>query len=259
VNEHEREDVGLSALVEHRSGPGEPGSGGRDHDGPDPGGGGLDGAAGSTTRVGPVDGPTRWIQAPFTRGERAASAGYVEQETMFVSGLGSGRQRTEFGQHLEAHYPRLVAQLYAITLDAGEAHEVVQDAYARAWRNWAEIVRSGDPSVWVRRVAVSTTIHSWRSLLARVGLRRRRPPEISTMAPRTAALIGALYRLPPPERRAVVLFHMVGASTAEIAALEGKPERKIESRLSRARLVVTEDMVDVFLGVLGTTGEDDRD
>src|SRR6478672_6161556 len=41
--------------------------------------------------------------------------------------------RVDFGAHLEANYRRLVAQLYAITLDPAEAHSVVQDAYSRAW------------------------------------------------------------------------------------------------------------------------------
>ena len=54
--------------------------------------------------------------------------------------------RIDFGAHLEANYQRLVAQLYAITLDPGEAHDVVQDAYSRAWRNWATISRKPDPT-----------------------------------------------------------------------------------------------------------------
>ena len=46
--------------------------------------------------------------------------------------------RADFGAHLEANYQQLVAQLYAITLDADRAHEFVQDAYSRAWLcNWA--------------------------------------------------------------------------------------------------------------------------
>src|SRR3954463_13762483 len=40
--------------------------------------------------------------------------------------------RVDFGAHLETNYRRLVAQLYAITLDPAEAHSAVQDAYSRA-------------------------------------------------------------------------------------------------------------------------------
>ncbi|OLT20727.1 hypothetical protein BJF78_09170 [Pseudonocardia sp. CNS-139] len=119
--------------------------------------------------------------------------------------------RADFGAHLEANYQRLVAQLYAITLDAGEAHDAVQDAYSRAWRNWDTIGGSPDPSAWVRRVAVRSTARSWRRTLARFGIARPRPVS-DGVDPRTGALLAALGRLSPGERRAVVLHHMAGAS-----------------------------------------------
>ena len=78
--------------------------------------------------------------------------------------------RIDFGAHFESNYQRLVAQLYAITLDAGQAHDAVQDAYARAWRRWSTVGRAADPSAWVRSVAVRSTIRSWRSVLARFGI-----------------------------------------------------------------------------------------
>jgi hypothetical protein len=52
--------------------------------------------------------------------------------------------RADFGAHFEAHYQRLVAQLYAITLNPAEAHDVVREAYSRAWRKWAEIGASAE-------------------------------------------------------------------------------------------------------------------
>jgi len=191
------------------------------------------------------------VEAAPGRGGRSAEAEQAA-ETAPV-----GRQRAQFGRPLEAHSPRLVAQLYAITLDAGQAHDLVQEAYARAWRTWSEIVRRGEPADWVRRVAVSTSMRSWSAMVGR--LARRRPPEIETMEPRAAALVGALQRLSPAERRAVVLHHMVGMPVPDIAALERRSERKIEARLGRARLAVTEDMGDVFLDILGAEVGDDRD
>lgn len=153
--------------------------------------------------------------------------------------------RVDFGAHLEANYQRLVAQLYAITLDPGEAHDVVQDAYSRAWRRWAVISRSPDPTAWIRRVAVRSTIRSWRRILARVGAGRPRPAG-DGVAPRTGALLSALGRLPAAERRCVVLFHMAGAPIGEIAALEEVSPGVVQARLARARRVVTEGMADVL-------------
>jgi DNA-directed RNA polymerase specialized sigma24 family protein len=158
--------------------------------------------------------------------------------------------RVDFGAHLEANYQRLVAQLYAITLDPGEAHDVVQDAYSRAWRSWATVSRSEDPTAWVRRVAVRSTIRSWRRVLARVGIGR--PKAVGEgVDPRTGAMLAALGRLPAPERRCVVLSHMAGASLSEIAAVEQVSRGTVQARLARARQVVTEGMADVLPEVLG--------
>ncbi|MHA6783444.1 RNA polymerase sigma factor [Pseudonocardia saturnea] len=157
--------------------------------------------------------------------------------------------RVDFGAHLEANYQRLVAQLYAITLDAGEAHDVVQDAYSRAWRKWAEIGAGPDPTGWVRRVAVRSTQRGWRRVLERVGLARPRP--VGDGDPRTAALLAALGRLGIAERRAVVLFHMVGMSRRDIAALEQVSAETLALRLRRAHQAVTEGMADELPSVLG--------
>ncbi|MFC4949606.1 RNA polymerase sigma factor [Pseudonocardia sp. GCM10023141] len=176
---------------------------------------------------------------------------HVEQDGPAAS---PAQLRVDFGAHLEANYQRLVAQLYAITLDPGEAHDVVQDAYSRAWRNWATISRTDDPTAWIRRVAVRSTVRSWRRVLNRFGIGRH-APVADGVDPRTAAMLAALGRLPAPERRCVVLFHMAGAPLAEIAAVEQVSPGTIQARLSRARHVVTEGLADVLPEVLGMPGE----
>jgi DNA-directed RNA polymerase specialized sigma24 family protein len=163
--------------------------------------------------------------------------------------------RADFGAHLEANYQRLVAQLYAITLDPGEAHDAVQDAYSRAWRKWATIGRSPDPSAWVRSVAVRSTARSWRRTLARIGIGRAKTIG-EGVDPRTRALLAALGRLSPAERRVVVLFHMAGSSLEEIAAVERAGVGLVKARLARARSAVTEGMADVLPAVLGDRIDD---
>ncbi len=148
------------------------------------------------------------------------------------------RLRADFGAHFEAHYQRLVAQLYAITLNPAEAHDVVREAYSRAWRRWAEIGVSTDPAAWVRRVAVRSTMRSWRRLAARVAPGRRRRVLADGGEPRTRAVLLALARLHDRERRAVVLVDMAGVPVVEVAALEQVPPGTVAARLSRARRVV---------------------
>lgn len=159
--------------------------------------------------------------------------------------------RVDFGAHLEANYQRLVAQLYAITLDPAEAHSVVQDAYSRAWRTWATVSRSPDSVGWVRRVAVRSTIRSWR----RLRLRSRRPVGPGRDTP-TGAVLAALRGLPPAERRCVVLHHMAGSPVKEIAAVEGVSVGTTAARLARAQKVVSDGLIglDEYDGDFGGWG-----
>ncbi|WP_370589062.1 RNA polymerase sigma factor [Pseudonocardia sp. C8] len=171
--------------------------------------------------------------------------------------LPHGELRADFGAHLETHYPRLVAQLYAITLNPQEAHDAVQDAYSRAWRRWNDlrdldedpVHGHEDPAVgWVRRVAIRT------SMRGRF-LRRRRRPAAEDTDPRTGALLEALGRLGPADRRAVVLHHMAGLPAAAVAELEGVGEQEIRRRLVRGREVVTEGMAEVLEEIVGAPVE----
>lgn len=169
--------------------------------------------------------------------------------------LPHGELRADFGAHLETHYPRLVAQLYAITLHPGDAHEAVQDAYSRAWKHWSGLRDTDDVVGWVRRVAIRTSTRGWRQRLARLGLRRGDRPGAGAVEPRTAALLDALARLSVPDRRAIVLHHMAGLPVSEIAVLERTGERSVRDRLRRSRHVVTEGLADVLGEVVGAAPE----
>jgi RNA polymerase sigma factor (sigma-70 family) len=148
------------------------------------------------------------------------------------------RQRADFGAHFEANYQRLVAQLFAITLNSAEAHDVVQDAYSRAWRQWSAIGRSPDPAAWIRRIAVRSTVRSWRRNVAWLGIGRPKPVADEAVDPRTAAVLAALARLSIAERRAVVLHHMAGWTVAEIATVERSSPGAVTMRLARGARVV---------------------
>lgn len=169
--------------------------------------------------------------------------------------------RADFGAHLETHYPRLVAQLYAITLDPRQAHDAVQDAYSRAWRRWADLRgREAGPDAvpgredavvgWVRGVAIRI---SARGRLLRLGRRHRPNPEETD--PRTGALLEALGRLGAADRRAVVLHHMAGMSPDAVAELEGIGEQEVRRRLTRGREVVGEGMAEVLEEMVGAPVE----
>lgn len=239
-----REDTGLSTVV-HRYGA--------------DGGGAEPGRAPDLTRPAeygepdpwPGDGGTEQIDHDAWTGgaEPPPISGAMVQQHRT---LPHGELRADFGAHLETYYPRLVAQLYAITLNPQDAHDAVQDAYSRAWRRWSALRNRGaveheDAAVgWVRRVAIRT---SMRGRFLRFGRRRR--PAAEETDPRTGALLEALGRLAPPDRRAVVLHHMAGLSPGAVAELEATDEREIGRRLARGREVVTEGMAEVLEEIVG--------
>jgi RNA polymerase sigma-70 factor (ECF subfamily) len=189
------------------------------------------------------------LARPADAGGRAAAPALTRSER-----LRPDRLRADFGAHFEAHYPRLVAQLYAITLNPAEAHDVVREAYSRAWRRWAEIGVSADPAGWVRRVAVRSTMRSWRRTAARIAPGRRRRALVDGGEPRTRAVLLALGRLHDRERRAVVLVDMAGVPVVEVAALEQVPPGTVAARLSRARRVVGDALAEAGPDVPGPLG-----
>jgi DNA-directed RNA polymerase specialized sigma24 family protein len=238
------EDERVSVLTEHRSEPGD------------------DVPPSGTTRVADVPPiPDSDVVAPaegetVELGPDVDSSGEAPDgsDAPTVSRRRPEQLRGDFGAHFEAHYQRLVAQLYAITLNPAEAHDVVREAYSRAWRRWAEVGSSADPTGWVRRVAVRSTMRSWRRTVARLGLRGGRTL-VEGGEPRTRAILTALGRLQDTERRAVVLVDMAGVPVLEVASLEQVPPGTVAARLSRARRVVGDALSEFGPIPLGADGE----
>ncbi|MFF4345078.1 SigE family RNA polymerase sigma factor [Kitasatospora sp. NPDC001540] len=151
----------------------------------------------------------------------------------------AGQGDGDFRAFYEAAYGQLVAHLYALTGDLGEAQDAAQEAFVRAWNHWGRLVSHENPVAWVRltgqRIAISrwrrarTALQSW----IRHGDGQQSP--VPGPGPETVALVEALRRLPEAQRSALVWHHMGGRSVAEIAADEGVPVGTVKARLHRGR------------------------
>lgn len=140
--------------------------------------------------------------------------------------------RMEFGSHLEANYPRLVAQLSMITLDVAQAYKLADDAYARAWQRWAVVRELPDPSSWIRQIAVRASARKRPKLQ----FRRKRPVTDNVFEqPANAAAFAALGRLTPYIRRPLVLADVAHLPIEEVARVEGIVVILAESRVTRGR------------------------
>jgi RNA polymerase sigma-70 factor (sigma-E family) len=132
---------------------------------------------------------------------------------------------------------RLFTMIYALTGNVGEAQDVTQDAYARAWQRWDRVCGYGDPEGWVRTVARRIAISRWRRARNALVANRRSAPHDSLPGPDPdlVALVTALATLAAPVRTAIVLHHLVDLSVADVARETGSPEGTVKARLARGR------------------------
>ncbi|MFK3981309.1 SigE family RNA polymerase sigma factor [Micromonospora sp. NPDC050397] len=157
-----------------------------------------------------------------------------------------GRPATiDFDAFYHAHYRSMTVHLCAYTGDLGQAQDMVQEAFCRAFARWDKVVRYDDPVAWVRRVAWNLATSRWRRLrTAQNYLRRQREEHVPGPNPDRVALTAALAQLPPKHRRAVVLHHLGDMSIAEIARQEGVAEGTVKSWLHRARAALAAELTD---------------
>lgn len=143
----------------------------------------------------------------------------------------------DFDQFYTATAKRMVAVVYAVTGDLGEAEDAVQEAYARAWQRWARLTEEGDPAPWVRTVALRLAVSHWRKARNRMRAHFRHgpPQDAPALAPDRVALVAALRALGDDQRTAVVMHHLLDLPVEEIARETGVSSAAVRTRLSRGR------------------------
>ena len=150
----------------------------------------------------------------------------------------AGRDSADFDTFYIAAVRRVVLYIYAACGDRSEAQDIAQEAFARAWQHWPRVAAYDDPEAWVRTVAWRLMINRWRGLKRRFAARTRMgPPDAVTRGPSPdrVAVVGALQRLPPPQRQVIALHYLLDMPVHEIATTTGVPVGTVKARLSRAR------------------------
>ncbi len=132
---------------------------------------------------------------------------------------------------------RLLGYVYLITGDLGEAQDVVQEAFARAWQRWSSVRHHPDPEAWVRLTASRIAVSWWRRMRSRAAAYRLHgPPDpVSEPDPRVVDLVAAMARLPEEQRITLALHYLAGLPVAIIADELGVAVGTVKARLSRGR------------------------
>ncbi|MEV1065219.1 SigE family RNA polymerase sigma factor [Streptomyces sp. NPDC050263] len=150
----------------------------------------------------------------------------------------------EFDAFYTAAFPRLTGQLAAFTGDHGEAQDVVQEAFVRAWDRRANFLADEAPEAWIRTVATRLAVSRWRRAKRWLELVRRIPPPEYTPGPGPdhTALVAALRQLPKAQRLAIVLHHLCDLSVEQVASETGAPVGTVKARLARGRLALAKHL-----------------
>jgi RNA polymerase sigma-70 factor, ECF subfamily len=167
----------------------------------------------------------------------------------------------DFNEFYAASAQRITSQVYAMTGNADEAQECVQEAFARVWSHRGSFDEVQHREAWVRTTAYRLAVSRWR----RVARARRAPdralqPSGWVEGPDATfvAVVGALRRIPAAQRQVVVLHHLADLPVRDVAAELGIPENTVKTRLRRGRaalaLLLADDRPE---DVLAGRGSDD--
>ncbi len=162
-----------------------------------------------------------------------------------ASSSAEAEQELDFDDFYAANFRPVAVQLYAYFGDMGDAHDVTQEAFTRAWQRWSTVRGYGNPVAWVRTVAWRLAISRWRRVKTAMrhlaSQREEHEPAVDGLR---VDLVRALRTLPDNQRKAVVQHYLGGMSVAEIAGDSGVAEGTVKSWLSRARTALAQELTE---------------
>ena len=160
----------------------------------------------------------------------------------------AGGSREAFDELVRRHQGAMITLARVLTSGRGDAEDLAQDVFVRAWRSIGSFRGESTFRTWLHRVAINVirTSQSRQGRLMRMFLVRDRDddrgadpasgdePVDATLA-RRQLIDRALATLPEELRVAVILRDMQGLDYKEIAAALNVPIGTVESRIFRAR------------------------
>ncbi len=153
----------------------------------------------------------------------------------------------DFDSFYDVNFGPTVGMIYGLTGDFGEAQDIVQEAFSRAWQRWSALRGYDNPEFWIRRVATNLARSRFRRLkVAAAYLVRQRADDVPALSPEMVDIARALKELPVNQRQAVVMHYFVDMSVEDIAFELEVPANTVKSWLHRARSTLSVRLADNF-------------
>ena len=182
----------------------------------------------------------------------------MEDDLVLVRACRAGEMEA-FGVLVERYQDRLYPTLLRLTGCAEDAHDLLQDAFLRAFEKLSLFHGESSFYTWIYRIAINLTLSKRRR---RKGIDRLRlvrtpfeggsepaddvdstdPSRAIEQAERDSRVQAALLTLQPDHRAVVVMKDLDGLRYEEIAETLRIPVGTVRSRLHRARLELREKL-----------------
>ncbi|MEO6512888.1 MAG: SigE family RNA polymerase sigma factor [Nocardioides sp.] len=156
-----------------------------------------------------------------------------------ILAFGSADRGVDIAVVFAASYRKLVVQLYGVVGNAGEAEDLVQEAFVRAYAAGPRFARVDNPEAWLRTVAINLYRNRWRKLRNFSRIRDKIPGPLDLPGLEDhLEVVDALRRIPESLRVVLVLHYLADRKVDQIADELGIAVGTVKSRLSRGRAVL---------------------
>jgi len=158
---------------------------------------------------------------------------------------------------MRRHNQRIYRTVRAILRDDGEAEDVMQDAYVRAYQHLRQFEGRSAFSTWLTRIAVHEALARLRQrgrleqldtaaenggAAVKLSDKSPDPEQITSRAQLSQMLEDAVLSLPEAYRCVIMLRDVEELSTSETAAALNLSEENVKVRLHRGRAMMRRDM-----------------
>ncbi len=162
------------------------------------------------------------------------------QEKEIVDGVRKGDRKAQ--QALYDHFaPRMLGLCFRYCDDAGDAEDVMQDAFIRVFRYIGTFTGEGSIEWWIRRIMVNTALNHLKKISASRYLsdiddlpEGEQPAVAATATLEMDELLGLIRSLPPGYRTVFNLYEIEGYAHSEIAKMLRVSVNTSKSQLMKA-------------------------